>query len=302
MNDESPERGPIHPQAPGAEVDEEIAEHLAMLTERDIVRTRREVAPGHGLLAVGGVDFGRPDQDGDGNGPLAGARFHQLPATSLEASAVAELWASAAGQQPEDAPVLLIGPHATEGAVKRLLPGRRSVHLATHGFFLGDPASGVPGARSISGLSERRPASEPVLTLSGLALAGANHRAADGEEDGILTAEEIVAMDLSGVQWAVLSACDTGVGTVQSGEGVLGLRRAFEVSGVASLVMSLWDVDDRATRHWMEDLYRSRFRDGLSTVESLRNASRSALARSRERLATSHPFYWGAFVAVGEWK
>jgi hypothetical protein len=61
-----------------------------------------------------------------------------------------------------------------------------------------------------------------------LALAAANQRQATGldEEDGILTAEEIAALDLSGVEWAVLSACDTGIGEVKAGEGVLGLRRA----------------------------------------------------------------------------
>ena len=200
--------------------------------------------------------------------------------------------------------VLLTGPAATESAVKRLLPGRDTVHLATHGFFFGREAAAPAGdRRSISGVSGRRPAADAALTLSGLALAGANRGAPDDRgDDGILTSEEIAAIDLSGVRWVVLSACDTGLGAVQNGEGVLGLRRAFEVSGVASLFMSLWEVDDRASRHWMEALYRSRFEAGLSTVDSCREAARSVLTWSRDRLGTSHPYTWGAFVAVGDWR
>ena len=139
----------------------------------------------------------------------------------------------------------LIGGAATESAVKQLGPGRRILHLATHGFFLGDEcASPLDGTRAVGGLvsvpgpasnATRRPMSPPEnpLVLSGLAFAGANLRAAAGadEDDGILTAEEVASLDLTGVEWAVLSACDTGLGLIHAGEGVLGLRRAFHVAG-----------------------------------------------------------------------
>ena len=75
----------------------------------------------------------------------------------------------------------------------------------------------------------------------------------------MLTAEEVAALDLSGVEWAVLSGCDTGVGEVRAGEGVFGLRRAFQVAGVQTVIMSLWPVEDQATRQWMTTLYDSRF-------------------------------------------
>ena len=101
---------------------------------------------------------------------------------------------------------------------------------------------------------------ETAATL-GLALSRANRRAlasADGD-DGILTAEEVAGLDLSGVKWAVLSACDTGVGEIAAGEGVFGLRRAFQIAGVRSVIMSLWSVEDLSTRAWMRALYEGRF-------------------------------------------
>jgi CHAT domain-containing protein len=141
------------------------------------------------------------------------------------------------------------------------------------------------------------------LLLSGLALAGANERErhsppADGP-DGILTAEEIAALDLGGVELAVLSACSTALGEVVRGEGVLGLRRAFHAAGVSMLVMSLWPVEDESTRDWMGALYRARFVRGLDMAEAVRDASRSVLAERRAGGRPTHPFFWAGFVAAG---
>jgi CHAT domain-containing protein len=143
------------------------------------------------------------------------------------------------------------------------------------------------------------------LVLSGLALSGANRRndARDPKqaEDGVLTGEEIASLDLSGVDWAVLSACETGVGRVQPGEGVLGLRRAFEVAGAHTLVMSLWKVEDEATLLFMRELYGARA-SGLSTAESVRTAGLKILAMQRRQGLPDQPYFWGAFVAAGEWR
>ena len=142
------------------------------------------------------------------------------------------------------------------------------------------------------------------LRLAGLALAGANQRAtASGTaDDGILTAEEIGLLDLDGVEWAVLSACDSGAGTVAIGEGVLGLRRAFLIAGARSVIMSLWGVDDAAGREWMGALYEARLGRGLSTADAVREASLQMLQQRRARGLTTHPFYWAAFVAAGDWR
>jgi CHAT domain-containing protein len=139
------------------------------------------------------------------------------------------------------------------------------------------------------------------LLLSGLALAGANRRADASADldDGVLTAEEIAGLDLSAAEWVVLSACETGAGIVEAGEGVVGLRRAFEIAGAGTLIMSLWSVNDDATREWMEALYETRFVKGLATAEAVRAASLETLARRRERGESTSPFYWAAFVASG---
>ena len=122
------------------------------------------------------------------------------------------------------------------------------------------------------------------------------------EDDGILSAEEVAGLNLEGVEWAVLSACDTGLGTVVSREGVLGLRRAFQVAGVRTVIMSLWSVDDRATLEWMERLYESRFRGNLSTIEAMRDASVRVIRDRRSKGVSTNPFYWAAFVAFGDWR
>jgi CHAT domain-containing protein len=169
------------------------------------------------------------------------------------------------------------------------------VHLATHGFFAEERCDSSPIGSG---------GSSPLL-LSGLAFAGANRRseirAGEMEEDGILTAEEIASLDLSGVEWVVLSACETGVGRLHAGEGVLGLRRAFETAGVGTLIMSLWQVEDEATREWMGNLYRDRLA-GRSTAEAVRRAGLEMIRSRRESGVSTHPFTWGAFVAAGNWQ
>jgi len=207
--------------------------------------------------------------------------------------------------------MVLTGAAATEAAFKKSAPGRRVLHLATHGFFLGGSCpSAMEGARGVGGLAVQDEDSAPAnsgenpLLLSGLALGGANRRQAVGltDEDGILTAEEIAASDLSGVEWAVLSACSTGIGQVQAGEGVLGLRRAFQVAGVRSIIMSLSPVDDEAAREWIQALYAARFLDRAGTAAAVRRASLESLKRRKEKKLSTHPIYWAAFVASGDWR
>jgi CHAT domain-containing protein/tetratricopeptide (TPR) repeat protein len=250
-------------------------------------------------------------------------RFRELPETETEIEQVVSLWKARGGSAETEEPtgagsvLPLTGPAASETAFKRLASGHRILHLATHGFFLGKRCtSALESGRGIGGLADageaeapsgeapRQARGENPLRLSGLVMAGANHRehAGPDEDDGILTAEEIASLDLSDVEWAVLSACDTGVGDIKVGEGVFGLRRAFQVAGVRTLIMSLWSVDDESTRNWMTALYEARLKKGLSTAESVRHASSKVLAARRKAGESTHPFHWAAFVAAGDWR
>jgi CHAT domain-containing protein len=133
------------------------------------------------------------------------------------------------------------------------------------------------------------------LLRSGLALSGANgdKRAADG---GILTALEASTLNLWGTKLVTLSACDTGVGEVRSGEGVYGLRRAFFLAGAETLVMSLWPVSDLVAREVMTGYY-SGLKQGLGRGDALRQSQLAMLSRANRQ----HPFYWASFIQAGEW-
>lgn len=234
-------------------------------------------------------------------------QFEALSASAREASNVSALWRRPGPllRGAESNAVQLTGAAASESAFKQQAQGKRVLHLATHGFFVGGKcASALEASQKPNGEALASSPGESPLLLSGLALAGANHRHAAGpdEDDGILTAEEIASLDLSGVEWAVLSACDTGVGEVKAGEGVLGLRRAFEVAGARTLVMSLWPVEDQTTRDWMGQLYRARLVHGLTTMDAVHQANLKTLRQRRVKGLTTHPFYWAGFVAAGDWR
>jgi len=246
-------------------------------------------------------------------GDFESIRFQPLPGTSLEVDAIARLIRSASARGDTSslpAPRTFTGARASEEAFKASAGKAGILHVATHGFFLGGSCASSPDRqRAIGALQFEEPLAPPTasvnpLRLSGLALAGANRRqtTAPGVEDGILTAEEIACLDLRGVGWAVLSACDTGVGDVRTGEGVFGLRRALQIAGAGTLVMSLWSVDDEASRDWMQRLYEARFQRGRATAEAAREATLGLLAERRARGLSTHPFYWAGFVAVGDWR
>jgi len=273
--------------------------------ERDLVPSSEPAKLGTGALAVGGVAFdldpqtpeaktaasrGKANKICPPTGPLS---FASLPASAAEARQMLDLWRIA---KAPGSPQGLLGKGATESAFKLLAPGQRYLHLATHAFTRSEGCALSPG-------SSKSLANESPLLLSGLAMAGANQRQllSPGEDDGLLTAEEVAALDLSGVEWAVLSACSTGLGDIKAWEGVLGLRRAFRMAGVQTLITSLWPVDDEATRAFMKELYKARFEEKLDTATALREASRRLLLAARARGESTHPNSWGGFIAEGDW-
>jgi CHAT domain-containing protein/tetratricopeptide (TPR) repeat protein len=267
-------------------------------TERDLVE-RPPARPARGeLLAIGAPDF---------SSHLAPLEFAPLPASAQEVGAVAAIWRRSRPVDFQvDAVMTLLGREASEAAFKRLAPGFRALHIATHGFALAEgAASPLAGQRGVGGLQagaavNNSPACDvnPMLR-SGLVLAGGDQ--GDGEgEDGILTAAEIAVMDLGAADWVVLSACESGVGLTQAGEGVFGLRRAFRIAGARGLVISLWPLADDQIRDWMLQLYTAHLIGRQDLSHATWQASRAVLAARRAAGLDTHPQTWASFIATGD--
>jgi len=224
---------------------------------------------------------------------LSSVYFAPLTGTALEAREIKSLFPEAR---------VLLQEQATKASLKQAA-APRILHIATHGFFLEDRPVKIEGTRGLSmlrddgdlrGLSVDVKIENPLLR-SGLALAGANLRSGR-DDDGILTALEASGLNLWGTKLVVLSACDTGVGVVNTGEGVNGLRRALVLAGSETQVMSLWPVSDYATQRLMKAYY-ARLKQGQGLGEALRSVK---LEMMRQK-GTEHPFYWASFIQSGKW-
>jgi CHAT domain-containing protein len=243
--------------------------------------------------------------------------FHRLEATPAEIKAIQ---ASFMKRQADGKVSVLCRDGATEAAFRSKAPGSRWLHVATHGFFAPPSLPSALATGDGSMLLDQQPVGYHPGLLSGLALTGANTPPERGGDDGILTALEVAALDLSNVELAVLSACDTGLGEVAGGEGVLGLQRAFQVAGAKTTITSLWKVSDEHTQILMQRFYENLWEKGMGKLEALRQAQLwmlreggkpgSAAARGVERVHRASaqksgrlpPYYWAAFVLSGDWR
>lgn len=248
---------------------------------------------GSGKPAAPAKEEAAPKTRGALSRGLSGAQWTRLPGTAKEARSIAEPLAQALGEAR-----VLAGEAATEAALKAA-KAPSIVHLATHGFFLPPEADDLFGsaavAQTLTAQLGQLPTKENPLLRSGLVLAGANVLQS-GEDDGVLTALEAASLDLWGTRLVVLSACETGVGSVSEGQGVYGLRRAMVMAGAESQVMSLWKVDDDATEALMTGYYK-RLARGLGRSQALRSAQLRVLGQPE----TAHPYYWAGFVPAGAW-
>lgn len=184
----------------------------------------------------------------------------------------------------------------------KALSGRKvgCLHISTHGFYYNK--EDADNARYKFMLIDNNMVSDEdrTLTRSGLVMSGANHILEDevlpvNVEDGILTAKEIADIDLRGLDLVVLSACQTGLGDIAQGEGVFGLQRGFKKAGANSILMSLWEVDDKATQIMMTQFYRNLL-SGQSKRQSLLSAQK--YLRKVDSGRYDEPKYWAAFILL----
>lgn len=277
---------------------------------RDVLRFGEHDLKGSAPTLVANPDYDAPGEADAAPLPdaprgslpvLARAKFSALPGTAQEADAIRNI-------VPE--PLVKLQRIATETALKQV-SGPKILHVATHGFFLDERGKAAKGTRgleldvpaqalptikaSLPNDGEKIEILNPMF-LSGLALAGANVRKGQ-TDDGILTAYEASALDLAGTELVVLSACETGVGSRVAREGVRGLRRALVLAGSETQVMSLWQVEDEATRDLMTRFYQNMFQKKLGRSEAMREAQLSIFAEP----ARKHPFFWASFIVSGNW-
>ena len=201
--------------------------------------------------------------------------FDPLPGSALEVRDVSATWKRWNHGEPY---AQLIGADATRANFLDEAPNNRILHVATHAFVL-----------------DRSCGDGNPLLHSGLVFAGANRN----REASILTAQQIASLDLTGVDLAVLSACNTGNGELRDGEGVLGLQRAFRIAGARSVVMTIWPVDDKVTGSYMHELYTELLVKQESTADAAWFSARELLLDRRAAGLSTHPWYWAGYIGSG---
>lgn len=225
-----------------------------------------------------------------GDASVTKSGWSYLPGTLSEVTDISETVEAARMDK-----IVYVGVNGNEESFKALSGKDISVlHIATHGFYI--PEKDRDRTSYLAAIPDfNMSASDNAMFRSGLVMSGGN-KAWLGEqvpasvEDGLLTAAEIQNLDLNHVDIAVLSACQTGLGDITD-EGVLGLQRAFKNAGVNTIVMSLWNVDDRATSLMMTEFYKS-----LLAGKPKREAFSQAQSAVRKKYPS--PSKWAAFVMV----
>jgi len=236
----------------------------------------------------------RDDMRGMSSG-LRGLRFDPLPGAEREGQLIRQ------EVESDGKPTRMYAKaDAQEKVLHEMTEAPEILHIATHGFFL--KADDTLRKRLLmlqrgADVQLPPPGDNPLLR-SGLAFAGINANAPvlgeiDTDNDGVLTALEVLGLNLSGTRLAILSACETGLGEIHEGEGVYGLRRAFQEAGAGSVVSSLWEVSDAGTQTLMTSLY-GRLLKGMPPHQALRDAQLEMLRIGK----WSAPYIWSAFFMV----
>ena len=202
--------------------------------------------------------------------------------------------------------------HTDREALKSLVITAKSPEaliLSTHGYFqedqkteLRDSTDTIGQSRSLRTLNAE--AFEDPLLRCGLLFAGCNkagNAAGAVVENGILTGSEVVSTDLRGTKLVVLSACETGLGDVRNGEGVAGLRQAFQLAGAECVVATLWQVPDIESAQLMKAFF-GELVDKKNRDQALTDAQRTMIQQRRTRFGAAHPYFWAAYTVTGRVK
>ena len=254
---------------------------IAMMGDILYSPDQRPLPPDAAGLRSAESDFDFSDPSADSRA-IRRSHFRHLPFTALEIRDIAGEF----GPQRVDS---ITRFSATESELRRLAAGRPDVlHLATHGYYI-SPDSDIDRYPFLKAKGSG------TMQRSGVALAGAEETwrglsDAPDDNDGILTASEVAALDLGGTGLVALSACETALGDY-SFEGIFGLQRGFKQAGVQSLLVSLWSVNDRSTSLFMQEFYRA-LRSGSTRYDSWRRAV------GRVRSSYPDPYYWAPFILL----
>ncbi len=227
--------------------------------------------------------FGYPDYGSQG-------LLQALPGTKIEIDAISKI-TRAKGYSTKT----YMQKEASESNFKKI-SSPTILHIATHGFFLKERES---TGEKVFGIEVNQAKDNPLLR-SGLMLADAEQTMDTSDtqatevsstNNGVLTAYEVLSLDLKNTDLVVLSACETGLGEIRSGEGVYGLQRAFQIAGAGSVIMSLWKVSDEATKKLMTTFY-SRWMGGMQKEKAFFTAQKEL------RKDFPEPYFWGAFILL----
>jgi len=262
-------------------------------TSRDLLDSTKPINKGT-LVAMGGIDYNQyPDNElktvtkasdhygytrsikrtADKNESFDSLRFSKIEVENIK------MFYQLSQQKT---PLIFRGTNASEYQLKHMKSPPHILHLSTYGFYL----------ESSEDITER-----PML-LSGLALAGYNlglkGKKGPDNEDGILYAIEVAGLDLSGTELVVLSACDTGKGTIDYSEGVYGLLRAFRLAGAQNIMMTLWSLQDQSASEFLTSFYKTWLsQSNMTPLNALRKTQLYFIKQNKDSTL------WAPYVMVG---
>ena len=263
---------------------------LYVTNTKDIIGLKEKNEESFALYNKSAVLFGYPDYQY--NFEESFSYISPLPGTKVEVENIQEMLEKNLWEVE-----LYTKAIASEENIKKV-DNPFVLHIATHGFYVEEEMSSSGNGRAF-GIEPKRDAENPLLR-SGLLLAGAENTFQNidtkdniGKDDGVLNAFEAMILNLDKTEIVVLSACQTGLGEIKSGEGVYGLQRSFQIAGAASVITSLWSVSDEGTQDLMTIFYTH----WLTTGDKY-TAFHKAQLEIKEKY--KYPYYWGAFVLVGQ--